>query len=454
MRKLLAVLSIFVFIIIALTMLFNTVLFGTAQLELKTLTELPDYQSSFINIRKGLSINTRNNQKEAAFHDFKNFLLDTYSNVFNNPNIEFQFFDEYSLVLKWIGRTNSNRSVFFIAEQFTQPLEKDFREAEMDSFKLTGEGIESAKITLISELEVLNHFLQKDILPEKNLYFIFPHHDSSILKINHAIAQAKVKPEFVLRPGGMIINDNMLDLSRPIALYVSKHINNYNVRLIGNNKTQDEKFLSICSRLNANLEQIDLDDPLVSGFIERISAYLPFYKKLLFSNQWILGNLGRNALSSDSTIFDIFSDEVLIDRIYQDSSMNKICDLSIGLREPNKQLISWLRGQIQYPEIEIDQAVQWRPTFNYTSAGRAEEKLNYTIKEIFENILTAPISSKASNLGNWSSDINDCSIFFHPLPKGHMKNKDNIGSDSGIEIEHLHKILHFYHRFIQNIVIE
>ena len=209
MRKLLAVLSIFVFIIIALSMLFNTVLVGTAQLELKTLTGLPDYQSSYKNLRKGLSYYTRTNQKEAAFQAFKNFLLDTYSNVFNNPNIEFQFFDEYSLVLKWIGRTNSNKSVFFIADQFTQPLEQDFHEAEMDSFQLKGEGVRSGKITLISELEVLNHFLQKDILPEKNLYFIFPHHDSSILKINHAIAKAKVKPEFVLRPGGMIINDHM-----------------------------------------------------------------------------------------------------------------------------------------------------------------------------------------------------------------------------------------------------
>lgn len=453
MRKLLAVLSIFVFIIVVLTMLFNTVLFGTAQLELKTLTDLPDYQSSFKNIRKGLSFNTRNNQKKAAFQAFKNFLLDTYSNVFNNPNVEFQFFDEYSLVLKWIGRTNSNKSVFFIAEQFTQPIEKDFHEAEMDSFQMTGEGMASGKITLISELEVLNHFLQKKILPEKNLYFIFPHHDSSILKINRAIVQAKVKPEFVLRPGGMIIN-NILDLNRPIALYETKHINSYSVRMTGNNKTEDEKFLTICSRLNANLEQIDLNDPLVSGFIERISSYLPFYKKLLFSNQWLLGNVGRNALSSDSIISEIFSDEVVIDRIFQDSSMNKICDFRIGLREPNKQLLSWLKGQIQYPEIEIDQDVQWRPSFIYTSAGRAEEILNYTIKEIFENILTAPISSKASNLGNWSTDINDCSIFFHPLVKDKIQNIGKDGSDSGIPIEQLQKILQFYHRFIQNIVIE
>ena len=144
----------------------------------------------------------------------------------------------------------------------------------------------------------------------------------------------------------------------------------------------------------------------------------------------------------------------MIDRIYKDSSMNKICDFRIGLREPNKQLISWLKGQIQYPEIEIDQAVQWRPSFNYTSTGRAEEILNYTIKEAFENILTAPISSKASNLGNWSSDINDCSIFFHPLHKDQTKNRDKDSNDSGIEIEQLQKILQFYHRFIQNIAIE
>ena len=121
MRKLLIVVLLFSLSVIGLILLFNTVIQRSVQSNIEPVNDLPKFLHSEERLSQALRFPTTNDSLSTFhFKQFHSWIKKNYPDIFNNPNVIWQTFNEFSLVGKWMGRNSELSPIIIVASQETE----------------------------------------------------------------------------------------------------------------------------------------------------------------------------------------------------------------------------------------------------------------------------------------------------------------------------------------------
>lgn len=462
MRKLSLVFLIFILSIVSLVLLFNTFTNTSKQDQIQTAKGLPNYPEANKRLANILRIPTLSDSSSLNhFNRFHATLEQYYPTLFNNPNVEWQRFEGLSLVAKWVGRTSELAPIVLVAEQYVkEPSLETIPEWSFNPFMgkvekgfIYGQGTEGGKTALMAMLEVFNDLVNQNTLPNRTIYFAFPHDsEKGEQAIINALKQAKIQPAFVLKTGGLISQNMLWEITQPTALIGIGSPSVSKVTLESkdiSNKVLEQQV----QQLRTVLPFVNIAEHSVQHFINHLSPEMNFSQRLVFSNQWLLSNvqqkwLQKNTLSKTSFGYNIYTQKTTID-----SSNTRISELLFVAPQIQENLEQWLKNHLQHPQIRLLK----QPKVQYTNQrlapvdNRTYRFISNTCKEIFPNIITAPVLVHPPSKINWQANINADIYYFHPVvytSKTWAQHQKKV--DAKISVKNYQQMIQFYYQLIRN----
>lgn len=462
MRKLLLVLLIFILSIVSLVLLFNTFTNTSKQDQIQPAKGLPNYPEANNRLAKVLRIPTTIDSN--SVHNFNRFqaaLKEAYPILFDNPNVEWQNFEGLSLVAKWVGRTSELAPIVLVAEQYVEePNLKTIPEWSFNPFMgkveqglIYGQGTQDGKTALMAMLEVFNDLVSQNILPNRTIYFAFPHNsEQGEQAIINALKQAKIQPEFILKTGGLILQDMLWDIAMPTALIGIGSPSVSKVTL--ESKDISTKVLQQeIQQLRSFLPFVNVSDNSVQHFLNHLSPEMNFNQRLVFSNQWLLSNVQQKWLQKNAFSKTTFGTNIFLQKISADSSNTTITELLFVAPQMQQNLEQWIKNHLQHPQIRLLKQPQIQHSNQILAPidNRTYRFISNTCKEVFPNVITAPILVQPPSKVNWQANIDADIYYFHPvLYTSETWEQHQKKVDAKISVKNYQQMIQFYYQLINN----
>jgi len=463
MRKLLVVLIVFLISIIGLVLLFNTFTNSSKQANIKPASDLPIYSNASERLAEALRIPTTEDSLSALhFTKFHQWLQQSYPVIFENPNVEWQTFEQHSLVAKWIGRTPELAPIVLVAaQQIKEPLLETIPKwsfnpfmGKIDKGYIHGQGTLDGKTTMVAMIEVLQALVKKNVLPNRTIYFAFPHDaKQGELAIIQALKQADINPEFVLRTGGLISQDMLWDISAPTALIGIGHKSAMQATLETKKQESVEIVEQELQNLNTALPFIDMEETALEQFLSYISPELGFGQRLVFSNQWLLNNVQQKRLKNNKLTQKLFGTNITASIGLPDSNNTTLTTLTFSSPSLKKDLGQWIKSHLQHPQIQLlgqpqilHNNTKFAPINNH-----AYRSIGNSCKEVFPDVITVPILVHEKSSTNWQTNINTDIYYFHPVMHNQDSwNKAEQNIDDKISVKNYEQMIQFYYQLLIN----
>lgn len=462
MRKLLLVLLIFILSIVSLVLLFNTFTNTSKQDQIQPAKGLPNYPEANNRLAKVLRIPTTIDSN--SVHNFNRFqaaLKEAYPILFDNPNVEWQNFEGLSLVAKWVGRTSELAPIVLVAEQYVEePNLKTIPKWSFNPFMgkveqglIYGQGTQDGKTALMAMLEVFNDLVSQNILPNRTIYFAFPHNsEQGEQAIINALKQAKIQPEFILKTGGLILQDMLWDIAMPTALIGIGSPSISKVTL--ESKDISTKVLQQeIQQLRSFLPFVNVSDNSVQHFLNHLSPEMNFNQRLVFSNQWLLSNVQQKWLQKNAFSKTTFGTNIFLQKISADSSNTTITELLFVAPQMQQNLEQWIKNHLQHPQIRLLKQPQIQHSNQILAPidNRTYRFISNTCKEVFPNVITAPILVQPPSKVNWQANIDADIYYFHPvLYTSERWEQHQKKVDAKISVKNYQQMIQFYYQLINN----
>lgn len=462
MRKLLLVLLIFILSIVSLVLLFNTFTNTSKQDQIQTAKGLPTYPEASKRLANVLRIPTISDSSALAnFEHFQATLKQYYPTLFNNPNVEWQRFEGLSLVAKWVGRTSELAPIVLVAEQYTEePNLETIPEWSFNPFMgkiekgfIYGQGTQGGKTALMAMLEVFDNLVSQNTLPNRTIYFAFPHNsEQGEQAIINALKQAKIQPDFILKTGGLISQNMLWEIKMPTALIGIGSPSVSKVTLESKDISKEVLQQQI-QQLRAALPFVNVAENSVQHFINHLGPEMNFSQRLVFSNQWLLSNIQQKWLQKNSLSKAAFGHTIYTQNTAIDSSNTRITELLFVAPQIQANLEQWLKNHLQHPQIRLLKQPQIQYN-NQTLApvdNRTYRFISNTCKEVFPNIITAPILVQPPSKINWQANIDADIYYFHPVVyTSETWEKHEKKVDANISVKNYQQMIQFYYQLINN----
>lgn len=447
-------------------LLFNTANLRSNQSNIQLIDSFPSFEKATSRLANALRIPTTiDSTGQVGSLAFRQWVQQQYPLLFDNPNVSWQSFGQQSWVAKWIGRNSELAPVVLVASPFSEePSLNDIPKwtynpllGKVDDNFIYGLGSRGGKAVMIALLEVLEHYLSQDSLPDRTLYFAFPGEDSEENKaLGNALKQANIQPEFILNTGGLVCKKKSLwNLEKAVAMIGVCHQSVYKIKLDGPEGEGTQLLEQEVEQLKHSLPPIDLDHIVLQQFIKKIAPELGFVKRMVFANQWLLSNVQKNHLSHHPFTQYFFGTNLGTQQLVQDSLYRSMSTFNLSSTAPFVGLKQWLNVQIQHPQIQIigiDKKEQrysgYAPIDNF-----AYRIIENTCKEVFPALVSCPIINREAPLLAWQNSVDAAIYYFHPVvyDTHHFELKKQ-GIDDKIRRENYQKMLQFYYQLILNII--
>jgi len=312
-KFLLAVLAIV--LVVAAIVLFNTFTFTSTQAPVEANAAPQVTDENILHFQKALSYKTISygNPKlfdSSQFIGFRKFLEGTYPLI--HAKLSMEVVADYSLLYTWVGKNPSLKPIVLMAHMDVVPIEDatksmwsfdPFAGTVKDDF-IWGRGTTDDKINLISMFESTEKLLKENFQPERTIIFSFGH-DEEIggkgAKAAAALLQdRKVEAEMVLDEGGIITEEKVPGVSKPVALigtsekgYLSL---DFTVEKPGGHSSMPDKETAIdiltraIVKLRDNPFEADFSEPM-DGMMKSVGPEMTFVQKMAFANPWLFKKL-------------------------------------------------------------------------------------------------------------------------------------------------------------------
>jgi carboxypeptidase PM20D1 len=448
--------------IVSLVLLFNTFINTSKQDQIQTVKGLPNYPEASERLAKVLRIPmTSDSSSLKNFNRFHATLKQYYPTLFDNPNVEWQRFEGLSLVAKWVGRTSELAPIVLVAEQYTEePSLETIPEWSFNPFMgkveqglIYGQGTQDGKTALMAMLEVFNSLVSKNILPNRTIYFAFPHNsEQGEQAIINALKQAKIQPDFILKTGGLISQNMLWEIAMPTALIGIGSPSMSKVTLESKD-VSNEVLQQQIQQFRTVLPFVNVSKSSVQHFINHLSPEMNFSQRLVFSNQWLLSNVQQKWLQKNAFSKATFGHNIYTQKTDTDSSNTRITELLFVAPQIQNNLEQWLKNHLKHPQIRLLK----QPQVQYTNQilapvdNRTYRFISNTCKEVFPNIITAPILVQPPSKINWQANIDTDIYYFHPVVytsetwEQHQKK-----IDAKISVKNYQQMIQFYYQLINN----
>lgn len=464
-------------------LLFNTFTFESRQITADPIEVIDISDSTKHRLSKAISIPTISNASPAAFdsssfEQFKRFVKYSYPLV--DSLLEVTYINTYSMIFKWEGTNRDLDPMILMGHHDVVPVPKEnigkwteppFSGAIKDDV-IWGRGAIDDKISVIGNLEAVEHLLTEGFQPIRSVYLCFGHDeelggDEGAIAIVSHLRSNGIQAEFVLDEGFAISQGLVPGIEADVAMIGTAEKGfvtfNLSIELEGGHSSMPNKesAIDVLSRaivkLKDNPFEARMTDP-IDGFMDYLGPEMPFFQKMAFANRAIFkpiiigiyeGSPSGNALMRTTTA------PTIINAGIKDNIIPYEAKATINFRTLPGTTIEDVRNHVE-KIIDDDRIILTAGDFNSEAPQASStdsfgyKAIEKTIKQLYPEVLIAP------NLVIGATD----SRHYYPLSQNIYRfapfylNEENMGTFHGIneriKVVDFEQAVRFYIQLIKN----
>jgi carboxypeptidase PM20D1 len=463
---------------------FNAVTYGAPQPKSGDFEQLVniDEAAAAKNLADAIKIKTISHSvsaetERAAFLQFHDFLRERFPLVHENLSVE--VVDEFSLLYKWQGSSNTQRPALFSAHMDVVPVEDEtvgdwdhppFAGTIVDG-NVWGRGALDMKTSLVAYMVATEALLESGFQPSRTIYFAFTHDEEIGAQAAKAIAtllsKRSVELEFTLDEGLVITNGMVPGIEKPVALIGTAEKGYVTLEITGRDKgghgsiphrnTLNERLgRALIAVMDAPFEA-DLKQPAELLF-EYVGQDLPFANRLILANRWLTEPLLIRKLAASPTTNALIRTTVaptMMESGFKTNALPQTGRVVLNIRILPGETYQGVRNRLI--EVIGDASLDVRVTANEPSDPSAISdvssesflQLRTALHEVFPDVLSAPALLIGRTDSRRYAEISEQSYRFLPSRLSSNDLARVHGTNERIAISNFIEIIRFYARFIE-----
>jgi carboxypeptidase PM20D1 len=439
---------LFAVLILVVVVLVNTFRFTSIQTHYETKAAPELSEKSKKNLSKAIGYQTisygdTSRLDSSQFFGFHRFLKNTYPLV--HEKLLREQILKYSLLYKWEGKNPKLNPIVLMAHQDVVPIEEASKNMwTVDPFAGTikddfiwGRGTTDDKINLISILEATEKLLGENFQPERTIYFAFGHDEEVGGKGAQAIAallkSRNIKADLILDEGGIITNDKVPGMNKPVALLGTSEKGYLSLQLFveknGGHSSMPEKETSIdiLTKAIVKIREKPFEarfSPSTQGFIKYLGPEMPFTNKMAFANIWLFKPMvigiyeksgAGNAMIRTTAV------PTIIDAGIKDNVVPTVATATVNFRllpgDSSSLIIRKVKEIINDDRVQINSETSFvsEPSAVTAEDSYAFKKVDEMIKKSYSEITTSPFLMIGGTDSRYFGEVSDGIIKFSPM---------------------------------------
>ncbi|MBO3698575.1 M20 family peptidase [Roseivirga sp. E12] len=462
--------------------LVKTLTFTSSQLKVDVIEKITIPEAAIGHLQQALRLKTISFENESEFDStgfeaFNRLLQENYPLI--DSLLEHKVFSQYSHLYKWQGSDATLKPIVLMGHIDVVPIASpdkwtvDPFAGEIKDGKIWGRGTIDDKFSVIGILEATEMLLTDGFEPKRTVYLSFGHDeeiggDKGAVLIAEYLTRQGVEAEFVLDEG-YAITQKLIPGIQPDAALIGiaekgSTTIEFTVDMEGGHSSQPAKETAIdvlsnaMAKLKANPLEPTLSEPM-QGFMDQLGPEMGFVNKMAFANRNLFKGMiistyenasgAGNALVRTTTSPTIF--EAGIKENVIPTYARSVVNFRIIPRQTADDVMTHVKTVIDDGRVKPKfYGFNTNPSKVSPIDSHGYKSINKTIKQVFDNALTAPnlviAATDSRHFGSVSSNI----YRFVPY---HI-NEDNIntfhGVDEHIPVEDYKDAIRFYHQLIKS----
>jgi carboxypeptidase PM20D1 len=376
------------------------------------------------------------------FEQHKQFLQDTYPEVFSQ--LEAQWVNEFSLLLKWEGSDSSLKPVLFLAHTDVVPIEPGTKDewthppfdGVIQGGIIWGRGTLDDKVGVIGLLEAATALLKDNHKPTRDVYFAFGH-DEEVSGTYGATAMAEIFSqqginfEFILDEGSAVVTDNPILPGKKVAT-VNVSEKTYTTLTLtargqGGHSSTPPKHTAIgilaeaLAKIEANPMPARITLP-VQGMLEAFAPHVSGIQSFVFNNLWLTKSLVINEMDKDpltGAFIRSTSAVTMFNGGVKENVVPQIATAKINFRllpgDTKDDAIAHVRAVIQNDQIEITSS-DWAIKSKVASTDNIGFKsIKTAVETVYPGSIVAPSLMFGATDSRMYNDLSDNIYRFHGM---------------------------------------
>lgn len=408
------------------------------------------------------------------FTRLRQFLETSYPLV--HQHLQREIINRYSLLYHWQGTDTSLLPAILMAHMDVVPVEEEssapwktdpFAGTVQDGY-IYGRGAIDDKVNMASILESAEKLLQQGFQPRRSVYFVFGHDEEQgglggAKQVAAFLEKQKVQAEWVLDEGGLITQEKVPGIKKPVALLATAEKGYLTLLLEVNHPgghsamPAKETAVDILTKGLVRIQEHPFTtrlSPSQQAFIQHIGPEMPFMTKMAFANTWltekmIIGQYTKtpvgNAMmrtTSAATILQAGIKENIVP-----GSASAVINLRLLPGDSVAQVIDRIRAILEDDRVTM-QIMQAREASAVTDAeSRGFQQVARAVRKTFPETVVAPVLCIGGTDSKHFQQLSKSIIRFIPVmdPEGYH------GVNERISLDAYRKTLWFYEQLMRDL---
>ena len=481
MKKLGLTLLAFILLFVGF-LLVKTFTFTSRQLQVDLVEKVIIPDSAIERLQKALRIKTISFETEEDFDStqfevFNQFLKNQYPSI--DSLLDHKVFSKYSHLYKWQGSNSQLKPIVLMGHIDVVPIASpdkwsvDPFSGEIKDGKIWGRGTIDDKFSVIGILEAVEMLLKYNFQPERTIYLSFGHDEEvggerGAVLIADYLKNQGVEAEFVLDEGYAITQKLIPGMEPDVAMIGIAEKGSatieFTVDMEGGHSSQPAKETAIdvlanaISKLKANPLEATLSAPM-QGFMDQLGPEMGFVNKMAFANRNIFKGMiistYENASGAGNALVRTTTSPTIFEGGIKENVIPTYARAVVNFRIIPGQTADDV--MVHAKTVINDERVKHKfygfntnPSAVSPMDSDGYNVINRTIKEVFENTLTAPNLVIAATDSRHFDEVSSNIYRFVP----YRINEDNIttfhGIDEHILVDDYKDAIRFYRQLILN----
>ena len=466
----------------------NTLRKGTRQLDVPALAPLAvDEAGAAARLGEAVRLRTVSSRDDAnlnadQFRQLHSLLQTRFPKA--HAVLKREVIGDLSLLYTWEGSNPKAQPILLLAHQDVVPIapgtEGDWQVAPFsgetkDGF-VWGRGSWDDKGNLMSQMEAVEMLVASGYKPERTVYLAFGADEEvegarGAAKIAAVLKERKVRLDFVIDEGLLVLDGVLPGLSKPAALIgvAEKGYLSVVLKMVatpGHSSMPPKKGTSAIAMMSAALKRLD-DEQLPGGLrgvagemFDTIAPEMGGFSRLALSNLWLFGPVVQKQLEASASTNAMLRTTTALTIVNAGNKENVLpgrAEATVNFRimpgDTKEQVMDHVRKQVtQAVGSEKFELFALPGAVNSSKVAPTDSAqyrlLNKTVREVFPGVLVAPGLMVAATDSIHYGEISDHIFKFSPVRANAEDLKRFHGTNERLSVANYAEAIRFYHRLI------